>query len=191
MTELGVPRLAPSELAAAASACFATPVHVAIAATGAEALAGALAAARRPMTTPVWPCPYASLTHCGDVAVAVAVPLGRPADGVGVDLEFERPIRSGFARMICAAHELAWLDTLPPEARAAEVLRLWTVKEALYKADLAQGDAIVAHYAVAEPGKLHTTGARSGGEPSIVFSTRVAGGVLSIALRAPQAGVPT
>ena len=64
--------------------------------------------------------------------------------GLGIDLELDRPMKPAMARIICGAGELAWLETQPTERRGAELLRLWTAKEALYKADPAQGDSIVA-----------------------------------------------
>lgn len=164
-----------------------TPVRVRIAATGADALAAALRAAGRP-DEPIasWPCPYASLTHSGEVAVAVALPPELSAIGIGVDLEHDRPIKPGMARLICDEHERAWLASLPAECHAAEVLRLWTAKEALYKADPAQGDAIVAEYALASPGDLVTTGGRSGSiHPARLTSLRQVGAVLSVAVCLP------
>lgn len=160
------------------------PVRVAIAATGREALAEALRAAGRP-DAPItrWPCPFASLTHSGDVAIAVAVPPDVPAIGIGVDLEHDRPIKAGMARLICDTHERAWLATVPAELQPFEVLRLWTAKEALYKADPEQGDAIVADYALESPSAAVTTGGRVGSSHhATLVSLRRPGAVISIAL---------
>lgn len=161
------------------------PVHVGVAATGPEALAIALAAAgRAPDSAPSWPCPFASLTHSGDVAIAVALPPHVHATGIGIDLELDRPVKPGMARLICAAGERAWIESLPAERQPAEVLRLWTAKEALYKADPAQGDAIVAEYTLARPGDAITTGGRAGAtHHATVTSLRPEGAVVSVALR--------
>ncbi len=188
MSGLGDPAVLSARVQAAAAAHLSVALHVAVDRTGPAALTRALRAAGRSTDAPIWPCPYASLTHSGAVAIAVALPATSTADGLGVDLELDRPVRPGLARLVCDAHELAWLDTLPAEQRAAETLRLWTIKEALYKADPVQGDAIVADYAVANPGDERTTGRRSGSaDQATVFSMRFGGGVLSVALR-PRGG---
>jgi 4'-phosphopantetheinyl transferase EntD len=160
------------------------PVHVAVATTGRDALASALrAAGRQPDVVASWPCSYASLTHSGDVAIAVALPPHVTAVGIGIDLEHDRPIKPGMARLICDDHERAWLDSLPNERRAAETLRLWTAKEALYKADPVQGDSIVAEYVLACPGDDVTIGGRLDSTHSAtVMSLRHDGAVLSVAL---------
>jgi 4'-phosphopantetheinyl transferase EntD len=131
-----------------------------------------------------WPCPYASLTHSGELAIAVALPVGAAALGVGVDLELDRPVKRGLARLICSAVEGAWIDGLPDDLQGGEVLRLWTAKEAMYKADPAQGDAIVADYAVTEPNAAVTGGHRFGfPERATVVSVRIADATVSVAIR--------
>lgn len=164
------------------------PLRLAIAATGDAALALALRAAGHALDAVTgWPCPFASLTHSGDVAIAVALPPEHGAAGIGIDLEHDRPIKPDMARLICGTHERAWLESLPAARRPAEVLRLWTAKEALYKADPAQGDAIVAEYTLAEPGDVVTTGGRpDASRPATVTSLRYPGAVLSVALSVPE-----
>ena len=83
-------------------------------------------------------------------------------------------------------HERAWLDTLPSERRDAELLRLWTAKEALYKADPTQGESIVAEYVLASPGDEITTGGRRDStHHATVTSLRQIGAVLSVAICLP------
>ncbi len=162
-------------------------LHVGVASTGHEALAIALRGAQRALDAVAsWPCPFASLTHSGDVAIAVALDTNVRATGIGIDLELERPIKSGMARLICGEHERAWVASLPVERQPAEVLRLWTAKEALYKADPAQGDSIVADYTLAHPGDAITTGGRLDScHQATVTSVRSAGAVISVALCLP------
>ena len=149
------------ELERSLAARLGAPLCIGIATTGREALAIALEAADRTRgEVASWPCPFASLTHSGDVAIAIALPASFPSAGIGIDLEHDRPIKPGMARLICATHERDWLAALPAEQQPAEVLRLWTAKEALYKADPAQGDSIIAEYALATPGAEITTGGR-------------------------------
>ena len=163
---------------------FGVSLRIAIADSGREALSRALSAAARTLDTiEHWPCSYASLSHSGDVAIAIVLPPSIDAIGVGIDLEHERPIKPGMARLICDAHEHAWLAALPTERRAAETLRLWTAKEALYKADPVQGDAIVAEYALARPGDEISVGGRLNSEHHAkVTSLRHDGAVISVAL---------
>lgn len=161
------------------------PVHVGLGSTGREALVHALRGAGRDTETVAsWPCSYASLTHSRDVAIAVALPPHVRAIGIGIDLEHDRPMKPDMARLICGADERAWLDSLPAGRRDAELLRLWTAKEALYKADPTQGDAIVAEYTLASPGDEVTTGGRRESvHRAMVTSLRHPGAVMSVALR--------
>ncbi len=159
-------------------------VHVGLAATGRDAVAIALrAGGRETETVASWPCSYASLTHSRDVAIAIALPLHIRAIGIGIDLEHDRPMKPDMARLICGAHERAWLESLPKDRRDAELLRLWTAKEALYKADPTQGDAIIAEYTLASPGDEVTTGGRRESvHRATVTSLRHPGAVVSVAL---------
>jgi 4'-phosphopantetheinyl transferase EntD len=148
---------------------------------GRAALAAALrAAGRDPEASPPWPCRFASLSHSRGVAVAVVLDAAAPGRaGLGVDLELDRVLRPGLAAVFCDARELAWLDAGPADLRDAETLRLWTAKEALYKADAAQGDAIVAEYRVAVPAL--DRGGR-GAATTRLCALRLPGAALSVAL---------
>lgn len=73
-----------------------------------------------------------SISHTDDVLV-VGVARGRR---IGVDVEArDRPLLApGLAEKICHLEELAELRDLPPVARNARLVRLWTLKEAYTKA---------------------------------------------------------
>ena len=75
------------------------------------------------------PCFNASDT--GDV-VAIAVSSAE----VGIDIELVRPLRRSdrLARRICTDPELEALARFPEDQRGAQLLRLWTCKEAALKA---------------------------------------------------------
>ncbi|HUQ04066.1 MAG TPA: 4'-phosphopantetheinyl transferase superfamily protein [Kofleriaceae bacterium] len=151
---------------------------------GRRALARALTAAgRRADEVTTWPCAFASVSHSRGTAVAVALPRGERARGIGVDLERDRPVRPGLAGVFCDARERAWLDTVPAAERDATVLRLWTAKEALYKADAAQGDAIVAEYGVDVPALER--GGRGAARTTRLTTLRIGDASLSVAL-APE-----
>lgn len=176
-TALGLPVRVAIEQASDAGAYDPVDEHV----LGRRALARALAAAgRRPDEITVWPCPFASVSHSRGVAVAVALPRTAHARGLGVDLELDRPVRPGLAGVFCDARERAWLDTVPAAERDAAVLQLWTAKEALYKADAAQGDAIVAEYGVDVPALAR--GGRGAARTTRLYSQRIGDASLSVAL---------
>jgi len=169
---------APVRVAVVTGAGDAADDHV----LGRRALAQALAAAGRdPDEITAWPCRFASVSHSRGVAIAVALPRGERARGLGVDLELDRPMRPGLAGVFCDARERAWLDGVPAAERDAVVLQLWTAKEALYKADAAQGDAIVAEYGVDVPAL--SRGGRGAARSTRLTSLRIGGASLSVALQ--------
>ncbi|GAB1640688.1 4'-phosphopantetheinyl transferase family protein [Krasilnikovia sp. MM14-A1259] len=94
----------------------------------------------------VLPHPRLSLTHCAGVAVAVGV-RSRFSTGIGVDLEAVRPVNPGIARLFLTPAERAHLGEAPPDV----LLRLWTVKEAVFKADTGNGGRILADYELCRP----------------------------------------
>lgn len=100
-----------------------------------------------------FPRPDMSLAHCAGLSVAVAS-LDAGAAGLGVDLESERPMPPEAASFFLTERERARLDRrpAPPVAEAPEagLMRLWTVKEALFKADPANRSRILADYEVAD-----------------------------------------
>jgi 4'-phosphopantetheinyl transferase EntD len=132
-----------------------------------------------------FPHPRFSLSHSREMAVAA----GRDpehAAGIGVDLERDRLVRPGAERFYLDARERAWLETLADdEARAGARLRLWTVKEALYKAHLGNAGTVLADYRMADPG---ATSGRGGvraetGWPLRYATVPLPDGFLTVALR--------
>lgn len=121
-----------------------------------------------------FPHPRLSLAHAGGVAVAAGLAPtserrpddhhgrdggGRHGDcthpvlGVGVDLEPVDPaVDPRLGRVFLDADEQAWVAGRPEPEQADEVLRLWTVKEAAYKATPANTDVTVAAFHLADPG---------------------------------------
>ena len=179
------------ELEHAIAAALDAPVRVAVehAAAGADddhalgktALARALVAAGRSADeVTAWPCHFASVSHSKGVAIAVALPRDRRARGLGVDLEIDRPMKAGMALIFCNDRERAWLSDLPVDERPAAMLQLWTAKEALYKADAAQGDSIVAEYGVDVP--TLARGGRGAARSTRLISLRTGAALLSVAL---------
>jgi len=99
----------------------------------------------------LFPAPRYSLTHCGQTAVAVGLEAGSHVDGIGVDLELGRipPERSG--RFFLTDEESEWMMRVDASERDATLLRLWTVKEALFKADPDNAGRLLTHYRLENP----------------------------------------
>jgi acyl carrier protein/phosphopantetheinyl transferase len=93
-----------------------------------------------------------SLSHASTGAIAVGSVgpwSAQPwAAGLGVDYEADRPVDPRTARFFLDEAEQARLARVPRADRAAEQLRLWTVKEAVFKADLTNAGAMLRDYTV-------------------------------------------
>lgn len=119
-------------------------------------------------STVVFPNRCLSLTHSAGVAVAARCD-GDQA-GVGVDLEAWRTIDPRAARFF-----------LGPDERG-DLLRLWTVKEALYKATPANAGAVLVDYRIDDPCALEGTAQDRNGRIFEYLSRRRPEGWLTIAV---------
>ncbi|MFX4293304.1 4'-phosphopantetheinyl transferase superfamily protein [Streptomyces bohaiensis] len=162
--------------------------------TARRALRGALAAAGLDTDTSVhgFPQPRASLSYAGDLAVAVVAAGGASAlSGLGADIELRTPA-PGTARFFLTDREQDHLAALPAPRRPASLLRLWTVKEALYKADPDNARTRLRDYALDDPG------ARAGTARTVRAPTRdlpyltldLSRGCFSVAATPSHTGVP-
>ena len=97
-----------------------------------------------------FPNPRFSLTHSGNFAVALGT---RSAElrGIGVDLEVNRPLRRETARFFLGEPEQAWVMSFDESLRAKNMLRLWTIKEALFKSDPRNAERWFADYRIEAP----------------------------------------
>jgi acyl carrier protein len=136
-----------------------------------------------------------SVSHTREISVAAAV-IGSPAR-IGVDLEADRAADPRTGRFFLRDHELAWLDTVhtmdTAASRQAEHLRLWTVKEALFKSDPGNADSVMLSYALADPAARAGYARREPGGALFGYgSARLGGRHLSIAacLAGLRAGIP-
>lgn len=75
-----------------------------------------------------------SLTHSGDYAVAVGTDSPQLL-GIGIDLEVNRLPHPESARFFLSPAESGWVTGLEETVRPMDLLRLWTIKEAVYKSD--------------------------------------------------------
>ncbi len=120
-----------------------------------------------------------SLTHSAGIAVAVASQT--PGQRVGIDLELGRCPDPRAAHWFLSADEQRQLR----EAGRGKLrlLRIWTAKEALYKADPQNAGHVLADYVLANP--MRAAGRAFAAHCGSVFryaSLKVMGGYLSIAL---------
>jgi acyl carrier protein len=119
-----------------------------------RALRRALAASGRPADTSRYPMPnrVVSVSHTARLAVAAVLPSACAAvTGLGVDIELGRRPKPASARFFLSGPEQRWLAAVPAENQPDALLRLWTVKEAVFKADRANAVATLGDYEVAAP----------------------------------------
>jgi len=108
-----------------------------------------------------------------------------PLLGVGVDLETNRSVHPDTARFFLTEGEQEWLKSLGRPDSSEDLLRLWTVKEALLKADPETGK-MLGDYAIEDPSQW-TGNAYPKDRKFLRFrysSLQVDGGFLSIAILA-------
>ncbi|MEW1862311.1 phosphopantetheine-binding protein [Streptomyces sp. NBC_00669] len=105
-----------------------------------------------------FPHPRASVTHTDRAGVA-AVLVGGSAAGVGVDLEHDQPVRPATARFYLR-------DDEPHD----DLLRLWTVKEAMFKADPANATRMLRDYRADDPAYHHVSARHLGGWLTVAAS---------------------
>lgn len=180
---ISVSRLAPKELAAFKD--FPLPARQDLWLRGRSALKRLLARLEEDEDTSGIHFPNArySLTHSRGVAIAVGVEEVR-LRGIGVDLETGRTPRVESARFFLGPREQEWCLRFEPSVRSEHLQRLWTVKEALFKADPHNRNTGLVDYVVEYPGKpkgrVFTAGGR---ELAMAYgSIPFAGGALSVAI---------
>lgn len=101
-------------------------------------------------STICFPSNRVSLSHSASYAVAAGAGPGE-LSGIGVDLELDRIPDLRSARFFLCQSEQSWLEGLPHYCRPVQLLRLWTVKEAVFKADPENHARMPYEYVVTEP----------------------------------------
>lgn len=108
-----------------------------------------------------------SLSHSDGWAVAAGI---TNAGGVGVDLEFARRMDPRAARFFLTDAEEALVAALDEAAREATMLRLWTAKEALFKACPDNSDLLLADIVITDPiAATGTARRRDGSDPVLRY----------------------
>jgi acyl carrier protein len=154
--------------------------------TARRALRLALAASHRPPDTSLLavPSPVMSLSHTTQIAVAAVAPV--PSDavtGIGVDLELGRTPRPEGARFFLSSAERSWVAALPQAFQPNALLRLWTVKEALFKSDMTNHHTSLRDYEVAAPWHYQGHARRTQLDMEFHYRTfALPGGFLSLAI---------
>lgn len=97
-----------------------------------------------------------SLTHSADLALAVAEP-SRALAGIGVDLEVDTRMQPAAARFFLTGREHEWLKSQASERWPDHLLRLWCIKEAVFKANPENSGEMLVDHEVAKP--AHAMGA--------------------------------
>ena len=169
---------------------FRSPLRKADWLRGRHALALVLNALGRPYDAapPVasiqFPNRTVSLSHSGGWAVAVGTASSR-VSGIGVDLERGRTPRPQAVRFYLDESERSWLSGQPMRSRPRHRLRLWTAKEAVFKADPANAMVGLADYRLAAPAAAQGVARRVPGIPALSYryaTLNLPGGFVSVAI---------
>ena len=121
-----------------------------------------------------FPHPRYSLSHSRGAAVAIGLLDARPR-GIGLDLEWHRRVPGGAERFYLSDRERQRLA-------GASRLRLWTLKEALFKADLANASSRLHHYELCTADPARGLGVSRRGALFRYASLELDGGFLSVAV---------
>jgi acyl carrier protein len=124
-----------------------------------------------------FPHPRLSLSHTDRQGVAAGAT--GPGAGIGVDLEDLRPADPRCAHFFLRPEEEAWLRQASP--REVAHLRLWTVKEALFKADLGNATTTLRDYAIDDPAAVTGLARAPSGVRFVYASARRRDTILSVA----------
>lgn len=95
-----------------------------------------------PDRAPVWPAGWTgSISHSATACLAAVGPAGLLA-GIGLDLEPAEPIEPDLWPSLLCPAERATLDALAPPDRGLWVTRIFSAKEAAFKAQFARSRAV-------------------------------------------------
>jgi phosphopantetheinyl transferase len=126
--------------------------------------------------------PHAKLSLTHSDAWAIAIGSASPKLlGIGVDLEVKGAPKPETARRFLNPAELVWLRRMDEAERPRMLHRLWTVKEATFKADPENPGKTLRDYGLADPGYVAGK-ARRGDRVFYYASFEVPDGFLSVAV---------
>lgn len=130
-----------------------------------------------------------SITHSGNRTLGVDIRAnGGDCNliGTGIDYEVTRKVNPRTARFFLQPSELTWLEKTNKSHRNFHLLRLWTIKEALFKSDITNKacSRFLGQYETDNPQELSGT-ARHPALPDIRFfytTTDLDNGLVSLAV---------
>ena len=96
-----------------------------------------------------FPSPQYSVSHSGKLSLAAGV--RDTVQGVGVDIELDRRPGTAFARFFMADDELKYIRGLRGHTASQRVLRIWTIKEALFKATPDNRSLVLRSFRLTDP----------------------------------------
>ncbi|HEY2042909.1 MAG TPA: 4'-phosphopantetheinyl transferase superfamily protein [Jatrophihabitans sp.] len=136
------------------------------------------------------PASPTSITHSGGWGACVTAlsPVSEHVVGVGVDAEPLRDASARAARFFLDSDEQAWLADAQASIRAAEQVRMWTIKEAVFKADPDNAEHILMDYRLPVPEahagvvRRHATGGNRAAPTFGYIHSTVLGFHLSVAV---------
>ena len=128
-----------------------------------------------------FPNPRYSLSHSRDTALAVADATAS-LDGIGVDLEIDRSLNPQAARFFLTEGERRWLEGLDEARVSCELLRLWCVKEAVFKANPENHGTLLGDHAPVEPAESRGRARTRAGRVVEYASWREAGTCVAVAV---------
>ena len=105
-----------------------------------------------------------SLTHAASYALAAGAHAACTIAGIGVDLELDRFPHPRSARFFLSPAEQEWVHGLPEATQTTQLLRLWTVKEALFKSDPENLNTMLYDYCLDAPEAQSGSARRLGNE---------------------------
>ena len=90
-----------------------------------------------------------SLSHCSNLAVAAGLTSEQQSiRGLGIDIEFNRSVSDNHAKFFLSLEERKMIQS------DSDRLRLWTIKEALFKSDPNNNDTVLRDYKIENPIRL-------------------------------------
>ena len=129
-----------------------------------------------------------SLTHSGGHAVALGVPRHVRIMGIGIDFEALKYLPPKGDRFFLTATECDWIGSATLACQARERLRLWTVKEALFKANPKNDGTLLMDYRLTIP-SAHTGTGIVECNPAMLLSyssLNCVEGILTVAVAQPR-----
>jgi phosphopantetheinyl transferase len=126
-----------------------------------------------------FPSAQLSLSHSGDIAFAA----GTSAAALGIGIDFERPrrISAKAAPFYLTAREITWVEGRID--RNAELLRLWTVKEAAYKSYPGNTGKMLKDFTILDPSRPVSEATVNGESARIRIATETcADGFIAVAV---------